>query len=257
MQHDGVNGILDLVRDAAGEAAAGREPAGHLDFVADPLYRFRVAHDEQSADLRVFLLHEIEGNLHALAAGRLELPLRNGALALEGIEEGGTDAGIAVEDFADGAAQQLTPGASEESFDRGADQHDTGITGEEHQAILQLGHELIDVVFQCRENFASVADLASEVGNLERDQSVFVMPRGARAEIALLAAGHAVEIAADGFQRSQSEVGDSRREKQREKDRRYRKVERVHDLQIDLALQKDRRNADTNGAEGFIRIRAP
>ena len=87
MKHDGVDGILHFVGHAAGEASAGGKAARHFDLVANAPHRFRIAHDQQRADLRVLLLHEIERNLDALSSGRLELALRQGAPPLKGIEQ--------------------------------------------------------------------------------------------------------------------------------------------------------------------------
>ena len=65
-------------------------------------------------------------------------------------------------------------GTSQKSFDRCADQHDARVASEQHQAVLQVGHDLVDVVFQGRENFLGVAHLAAEVSNFQRDQTVLV-----------------------------------------------------------------------------------
>ena len=85
--------------------------------------------------------------------------------------------GIAAENFAGGAAEQLSARAAEESLDRRADQHDARVAGEQHQAVLQFGHELIDVVFQRGKNLFAVAHLPAEIGDLQRDQTVFVVFR--------------------------------------------------------------------------------
>jgi len=44
-------------------------------------------------------------------------------------------------------------------------QHDARIAGEEHEAILQLGHDLLDVIFERGKDLVGVANLAAEVGD--------------------------------------------------------------------------------------------
>src|SRR6202795_5345015 len=75
MEHDRVDGILPLMGHAPGQASAGGEASRHFNFIAYASSRFRVPHDEESANLGVPLLHEVERNLHALSPSRLKLPL--------------------------------------------------------------------------------------------------------------------------------------------------------------------------------------
>ena len=90
-------------------------------------------------------------------------------------------------------------GRPKNAFDRSANQHDPRIASEQHQAVLQFGHQLIDVVFKRRENFSAVANLAPKIGDLQRHQSVFIMV-GFIARNRLSFPGcHAIEIAADFF----------------------------------------------------------
>ena len=107
VKHDGVDGILHFVGHAPGEASAGGEPARHLNFVANAAHRFGIAHDQQRADLRIFFLHEVERNLHALSSGRVKLALRQGTAALEGIEQSRAQQGIAVEYLVNRASEQF------------------------------------------------------------------------------------------------------------------------------------------------------
>src|SRR5580704_9507198 len=55
VKHDRVNRIFYFVGNTAGDASAGREAAGHLDFVADAAHGLSIAHDQKSADLSILL----------------------------------------------------------------------------------------------------------------------------------------------------------------------------------------------------------
>jgi hypothetical protein len=146
VEHDGVDGILDFVGDSAGDAAAGREAAGHLDFVADTAHRLGVAQNEESADGIIFFLNEIQRNLDVPAGRGDELALRQRTLALESVEHENSQRRVAEENLLRSFPQQFGARPSEEALDRRADQNHAGVASEEHQSILQRGHELINVV---------------------------------------------------------------------------------------------------------------
>src|ERR1700730_2816169 len=86
MEHDRVDGILYLVGHAPGKASAGGEASRHLNFIANASSRFRVPHNQESADLGVPFLHEVERNLHAFSSSRLKLPLGEGTPAFKSLE---------------------------------------------------------------------------------------------------------------------------------------------------------------------------
>ena len=69
MQDDGVDGILDFVGYAAGEASTGGHATRHFNLVFNLVHRFRVAHGEQRADRRASFLDEVERYLDAPAVG--------------------------------------------------------------------------------------------------------------------------------------------------------------------------------------------
>ena len=167
VQHDGVDGILYFVSHAAGEASAGGEAARHLDLVANAADRFGVAHDQQRADLRIFFLHEVERHLDALSSGASNSRCDKGRRR-SNASSSATDRGESpVKYFLHSVAEKFRARTAQKSFDRRAHQHHARVAREQHQAILQLGHELIDVVFEGRENFSAVANLAAQVGNFQ------------------------------------------------------------------------------------------
>src|SRR5208337_1240916 len=249
VQHDGVDGILDFVGDAAGEASAGGKAARHFDLVADALDRFGVAHDQQSADLGVLLLDEVERYLHALSASCLELAFRERPAALESVEQSRPQARIAVKYFLNRMTKQFGARAAEKSLHRSADQDHAGIAGEKHQAILQFGHKLIHVVLEGGENFSAIANLPAQIGNLQGDQTVLIVAGRSGVEFAGVARNHAVEIAVDFFQGAEGEIGDAGGKQQGEEDGNDREIESMHQLYVDLALQKDRRYANADADE--------
>ena len=106
----------------------------------------------------------------------LEFALRERPLALERVEHHRAREAIPREKISFAvSSQQFSARAAEKSFDRSADQHHARIAGEQHQAVLQLGHDLVHVVFQGGKNFLGVAHLAAQVRDLQRDQAVFVV----------------------------------------------------------------------------------
>ena len=177
VEHDGVDGILHFMSNAAGHASAGREAAGHLNFVADAAHGFGVAHNQQRADLGAFLLNKIQRHLHAPAGGRDKLALRERSPAFKSVEHRGAERRVPGKNFRDGSAQQFSSRPAEKALHRRAHQHDAGVSREQHQAVLQLRHELVHVVFQSGKNFPAVAHLPAKVGDLQSDQAEFVVFR--------------------------------------------------------------------------------
>ena len=74
----------------------------------------------------------------------------------------------AVKYLLNGASQKFRARTAQKPFHRRADQHHARVAREQHQAILQLGHELVDVVLEGGEDFPAVANLAAQVGNFQR-----------------------------------------------------------------------------------------
>src|SRR5271165_1260309 len=251
VEHDGVDGIFHLVGHAPGEAPAGGEAARHLNLVANAAHRLGIAHDQQRADLRIFFLHEVERNLDALASGSVKLARRQGTAALEGIEQSRAQQGIAVEYLVNRMSEKFGARTSQKTFHRRAYQHHARIAREQHQAILQLGHELIDIVFEGRENLPAVANLAAQVGNFQGDEAVLIMTGLVAGKRFCIARAHAIEIEADFLQRAQGQVGDSRGQKQGSKNQRDGNIARPHEPGLHLALQKDGLYADADRAKRF------
>ena len=228
MQHDGIDGILYLVGNAAGHASAGREAAGHLDFVSDAAHRLGVAHDQQSADLSALFLNKIQRDLDAPAGGSDKLALRERTPVFKSIQHRGSERRVAGEDFLYRSAQQFGARPAEEALDRRAHQHHAGVSREQHQAVLQLRHELVHVVFQGGKNFPAVAHLPAQVGDLQRDQPEFVVFRFVSRECLGCTRTDAIQVAADLLERSESEIGHAGGEQEeRRKSTRSRNKERA------------------------------
>jgi len=171
-----INRILYFMSDAAGQASAGREAAGHLDFVSDAPHGLRVAHDQKSADLTALLVHEIQRHLYMPAGGGNKLA-RERTPAFESFQYGISERRVAGEHIFRRSAQQFSPWTPQETLDRSAYQHHLRVPGEQHQSVLKLGHELVHVVFQRGKNLLAVAHLPAQVGNLQGDQPEFVVFR--------------------------------------------------------------------------------
>src|SRR5215469_6206500 len=255
VQHDRVNGILDLVGDAAREASAGRHAARHLDFIFDLPHRLGVAQDQQGADLAAPFLDKVQRDLHTLAVRGLDLFLCHRTAQVKTLEQQHAQRGIAGEDLIHGSAKQLAPRAAQEALHRGANQHYARLAGEQHQAVLQIPHDLVDVVLQGRENLLGIPYLATQVRNLQGDQTVFVatgymFPHGFTA-----AGGNAVQGAADPLERPESQVGQGGGEHQREEDGSGGKNNRVLEGRRNFVLEEYGRNAHPNRSEqGAVEI---
>src|SRR5208337_543335 len=111
------------------------------------------------------------------ACGGHKLALHERTLALEGVQHQSSQGRIAEENFTRSLTQQFGARPAEEPLNWRAHQHYAGVPREEHQAILQLRHKLIHVVFQRGENFPAVSHLPAEIRDLQRDQTEFVMLR--------------------------------------------------------------------------------
>ena len=65
----------------------------------------------------------------------------------EGIENDATQLVGVGENLFHQAAQDLSPRTADKTFRRSAHQDDAGVAGEEHQAVLQRPHDLVEVFF--------------------------------------------------------------------------------------------------------------
>jgi hypothetical protein len=86
VEHNGVNGVLDLVGYTAGEASASGETARHFDFIFDSMNGFGVAHNKQGADLGILFLNEIERDLNTPAAAGFDLALQDWPAAFKSLQ---------------------------------------------------------------------------------------------------------------------------------------------------------------------------
>src|SRR6476661_2496261 len=77
----------DLYHPVEAMYFVGGEPAGHFDFVFDAAYRFGIPHGQERADLGFFFADKVERNLDPLAAGKFDLPGRNWAASIKGLQQ--------------------------------------------------------------------------------------------------------------------------------------------------------------------------
>ncbi len=177
---DGVDGILDLVGDAGGEASDGGEAARELDLVFNAADGLGVAHGEQRADGSAALGDEVERELNPASVLDLNLARGNILAQGKGVEHDASEAIGVVEDLFDHPSQHLTAGMADEALGGGADQHDAAVAGEEDESVLQGGHELVEVFLECGEDLADIVHLASEAVDAGADGAEFVGSARAR-----------------------------------------------------------------------------
>ncbi len=90
-----------------------------------------------------------------------------------------------------------------------------GIAGEQHQAVLQIGHDLVHVIFQGGEYLLSIAHLPADVGDLLGDHAVLVAPSLVLSNGLRLTGGNAIQASADSLQWTKREMRQSGSEHQR------------------------------------------
>ncbi len=106
-----------------------------------------------------------------MAIGGVEFVLHQLPLLLEGGQHHRAQHCSIGKNFFRGASQNLAPRSSQKLFRRGAHQHHPRIASEQHETVLQFGHDLLDVVFQRGKNLVRIA-------NLQRHQSYLVAGAG-------------------------------------------------------------------------------
>src|SRR5260221_6133362 len=150
--------------------------------------------------------------------------------------------------FFHSTSQNFAPRSSQKFFRRGAYQHHLRIASEQHEPVLQLGHDLLDIVFQSGKNLVGIANLAAQMRDLQRYQANLVFRAGffGRQQISR---ARTVEVAADGLQRAERNVGNYRRQNQRTKNRDHRKESYMLQFSSQFIAQKNRRDADANASK--------
>jgi len=130
------------------------------------------------AGLRV--VNEIERNFDAAAGFGGDFFLDNGHAALEGVANDAAEPRIAVENLADFRPKDVLAADVKEALDRAGDQDGSSIAGEKHDAVLQIGKDLVEILAESGEYFFHVADALAKAlnfaGNLS-DRVVAAAPR--------------------------------------------------------------------------------
>ncbi len=214
------------------------------------MHRFGIAHGEQRADRRSLFLNEIERHLNPPAIGSFEFVLPQRPLLLECRQKHRAQNRAIGKNFFRGAPQNFAPRAAEKLLRRGAYQHHPRIAREQHEPVLQLGHDLLDVVFQRGKNLVGIANLPAQVSDLQRHQAHLVLRPGLLRGQQISGAG-AVEVAADGLQRSERDIRNHRRQHQRTENRDHRKKSCLLQFRSKFVAQKNRRDAHANAAKGL------
>src|SRR6185312_9556445 len=202
MEHDGVDRVLDLVSNPACDASAGRNPPRKFNFIFNTTGRLGIAHGQQGANLRPFFLDEIQGQLHATAIRGLNLPLLDGVVQPKSIQQQRAKWRFGGKDLSGALSMKLPARPTEKTLHRRAYQHNFGIAREEHEAVLQARHDLVDIALQRGEDFAGVPHLAANGGQFLSDPTVFITNDFVFPAIYAVCLSDTVETATDVFQRA-------------------------------------------------------
>ena len=219
VHHDRIDRILDLVTNAGGQPADGRETARELQLTLDLPDRFEVVQGQERAEGltavgRAVVVDEVERNLYPPAGLGSDLFLHDRDAGVEGVADGGAEPGGAIEDLVKLRSQDLSAAQAKEPFDRIADQHGAGVAGEEQDAVFQIGHDLVEVFFQGGKDLLHVAHAAAKALDLVGDLHDRVIG-GVGVEFADgFRLGEGVETLADLGQRPKGEVGQECRNQQ-------------------------------------------
>jgi hypothetical protein len=114
---------------------------------------------------------------------------------------------------------------------------------------LQASHDLVDIVFQSREDFARVAHLAAKMRDLKRHQSVLVFASLFFIDRLRISRADDVESTIDAFERTKGNVGKACCQNQRQEYRNGGEDHRVMQPGSELILQQDGRDSQTNTTE--------
>ena len=122
---------------------------------------------------------------------------------------------------------------------------------EQHQAVLQVGHDLVDVVFQGGENLLGIAHLPADVGDFLGYHPVLVAPAFVLRNGFSLTGGNTVQAPANALQWTKREMRESCGEDQRKQDRSAGKKQSMLQLWGKFVLQEHGGDAYANTPEGF------
>ena len=277
---DGVDGVLDFVADAGRESADRGHAARNLQLGFDLPNGFEVVDGEQSAEgmtvAGLGVVDEVEGDLDAAAGFGGDFFLDDGHAALERVAYEAAEAGVAVEDLADFSAEDAFAADVEEALAGAGDQDGAGVAGEEHDAVLQVGEDLVEVLAQGGEDLLDVADALAEAldlaGNLS--DSVVAARRDSRSgtgswgrhqlgfdaaqfagcggSASASCAASSVKALADLLDGLQSEVGHEGGDDHGDDHGQAHETERLDQPGLEGVAEKGGANADADGQEGLI-----
>src|SRR5581483_5614978 len=166
MEHDRVQWVFYFVRHASSQASAGGHSPRQLDLIFNSMNRLSVPQSEQCTDRRSALLYEVQRNLDPFSTRGFHLMLADRMLQPKCVQHDRSQRSLRRKNLLYSTSQQPTPRASQKTLDRGAHQDHTRIMCEQHEAVLQFGHDLIHVVLQRGEYLPRIAHLPPKVRNL-------------------------------------------------------------------------------------------
>ena len=136
--------------------------------------RFRVTQGEQRSDSFAALFNEIQRKLDTAAILQLNFFQPHRIPGLKCRQDFPPQPRLFRKNLSGMASQHLAAGPADKSFGGGADQHRLEVAGEQHHAVLKIGHHLVKVFLQGGEDLFYVAHLASQTINLGGHYAIFI-----------------------------------------------------------------------------------
>ncbi len=231
---DGVEGVLDFVGDAAGEAADGGEAGAEVELVFDDAASHGIAEPEEGGALG----EGVEADQEASGAGLFER-----CAGEQGGGEQGSDRPLRRKKVVDAEAGDLCAGEAEKPLGGLAGDDEAALAVEEEDRLLQPLDHAFNAVAQLAGPFLGAAELLAE-------QAEFFLNGGELAggrrfgDGVRFAAADAVNGLADALEREQGDLGGERRDGDGEQEEGQGSERGAADFGQDGIAQEDGRDED-------------
>jgi hypothetical protein len=252
---DGVDGVLDLVADAGGEATDSGHSAGELELGLDGFGGFEVVEGEKRAQSlsRFSVVDELEGEFDAAAGFSDDEFLRQGSGGCEGLAESSAEQSASVEDLVGVEAENGSLLAGEKAPGSLGNKNGAVVGGEQKDAVLEVAENLIEVFLEGGEDFFDVAHAPAKALDLSRDSDSHVALARAFFFVEEFAGGvEGIELPADELKGAQSEVGEQEGSDEGRSEHEAHEVAcAVHVGQV-LLFEESGADADIDRQEGLV-----
>ncbi len=175
VHHDGVDGVLDLVADSRGETADGGHAPRDLELGFDFADGFQIVEGEQRAErmavARLGIMNEVERDFDAAAGFGGHFFLHDGHAPLEGIADERPRRVLRSKISRTSAPKMRSRPMFRKRSHGAGNQDGAGVPGEQHDAVLQIGEDLVEVLAQGGEDLFDVANALAEALDFAGDLS--------------------------------------------------------------------------------------